>query len=664
MTSRSFVGRFIAPATFTHLHYFVNASSYEGRLANFEKGLRRLEDRFNITKDKDIKEFVDNFLAKAREATTRLREDNKGLLQDVFGTRQRRSTLGALDFIGTVLSMGLSVSNRVAIEAIQDRLRGAEEEGQAVIAAVNSLAIGTDQRLYQVNGRINEIIRQHNNEVIKEKLDALQVITRRHLIAWHGELQAADAAFASLLQGRLHPFITPRPVLKAGMRELRRLVDKRGLQLVTWSSELHALYSSPVTVVARSGGVGLDIIVHVPAFPQLQDEMSLWAVRQFPLLLANHSLALHLQGEETAYVAVNKEGTSATDIGVSELATCERRQEVYLCRHSTFSVGFRTCATAIWSGNAVFIAARCDQFVAATPFHLFPAINGTVTIWSNSSTLLLEHCGNSTTQFYAAGLIVRNLPVGCRLEAPEAIVYRMPEEADLSTREMQLGALDDDVLAVLLEQEDPGLLAELLLTINDTRPTPLRILIQKRRRQEDEAMHSQAHLAFVVGSTVVVTILVAIATYLAWYCRRAVLRTMQGIVAGGRGVPVHDNSWEEDADWAREQAAYERETFRQATQVVSPLHYRHVVGTEPHVVGTAPPEPVYHHVGADQVVPRHEVMEAVPDPACRVRFRAPDGNEYEYLELAVVNHPNNNNVHNVDHHAGAQGGPPSHQEEE
>ena len=461
---------------------------------------------------------LDDFLNKADKVAGEVLQEYQATMNLIFQKTERNKRGAELLGIGSLIALGLGISNRLDIEAMKNRVAGIESQNDAIVKAVQQLAQGTDQQLQQLRSDMANYRDTTNERFISASEQTLKREIRRLLRNWREEADELEIAVADLLAGQLSPHIISPKELAEAIDGLKPQLAQRNLRLVSWTNPAQAAYVAQATIIAHKEGTGLHIFVHIPVTATTAADRSLWLIRQHPMLLTNHSIAVqNMEGD--SFLAVDLAGNTFTDIPVDEVTICLKRQETFLCPHTVVTKGVKTCNAAIWLREWEKVASLCQQSIVAMPFHVFNDNTG-MTVWSESQQLVTIHCVNSSKTFPVYGLQQIEVGPGCFLETEDRIVFKDNQDSDVRTTVTIGPARSQDIEALLLGEDPKEIKRELA---NSETPQPLTKLVQGLRRQKREQGQHGAHIWLAAGGGAAILAAAVTSAFAIWRCSRVVI---------------------------------------------------------------------------------------------------------------------------------------------
>ena len=284
-TSTKHLGRMIAPTRWATIHLKLAHKDYQEHAKQLRRQFGRIE---RLAEDADAArehagrqsygvgrgyktaaqdrnhEDLRRFMQKADSVVADIVREYDDTVQLIFEREEERHKRGITDFgIGTIISLGLGIANRVDIEAMKSRVQGLADTDDAIIATMSQLAKETDSQLHKLRQKLKDFQQDQLEAKEQEVERRLKTETRRLLRQWQEDADEFEIGVTDLLAGHISPHIVGPKALKGAIGKLVPELDARNLRLVTWPNPTQAAYIAEATIIAdKSGGRAAHIRAH------------------------------------------------------------------------------------------------------------------------------------------------------------------------------------------------------------------------------------------------------------------------------------------------------------------------------------------------------------------------------------------------------------------
>ncbi len=434
------VGSFSNGIATAHLHFKINLTQVRLDHESLQQVLTRTNQTLILKVPKNKVAAVNRLMQRTQQRLT----PSKEVLAQVStwfpqsATRSKRQAIAAAAVLG-VLDFGLSLYTLHELHELQRRVAAGEEAEQHIISTINDQgqAIKTNAKniihlnrtCSQLLGRVQDLQLSSYVTSVNDALVSAIEVFEITLVTWAEGL-------SSIIRGSLDPRMLTAEQLRASFAELKQQAERRGYKLL--EDSVTSLFRHPISYLAA--GDILTVFVHIP----IARRTPLHLYRHVPVPVDINGQAIQVtSGQDNTFLAVDRELKFGIELSASELQTCERGRDSYICpKAAVLRRNIRqSCLGAIFLGDAAEMRARCTIHLLDHDDERVFAVNQTsFAVFTPKATFYTVTCPPSyhpVNLRLPSGLSFHSVNPACSAQTAEH-VFRPQEDLSIEGRFLEL----------------------------------------------------------------------------------------------------------------------------------------------------------------------------------------------------------------------------------
>ena len=262
--------------------------------------------------------------------------------------------------------------------------------------------------------KLRDTVHQLAESFAKQE-DRFNMLLATNIVATQIEMEAMrfSSAFVHLLTHyRISSFLLPHRALSNFWKEFQDQIPVSDRQF-QFTSHPEIIYELPASIKREQSEIFIEVQI-----PMLEDELTLYQLNRFPILLNEKKL---LPDPSTSLIAVTKEHSMYYTPTANDMTACYVIGKFHLCPFPYLKKNFKNdCLSAIFFGHWKEVIINCQFVDANSPWYLVRGEGGWWHLHSDERLVYTMQCENGTTinNNWSPGFSKFKLDTQCRINTP------------------------------------------------------------------------------------------------------------------------------------------------------------------------------------------------------------------------------------------------------